>query len=161
MIEWLRNTRNAFDLFQRGWNNWVVAFSSDSQSRLLSMFGWDALDSAKLVIAMIAICLVIGAIIYILSPLLLIFRSARQQAPLLRLWKKFIRKLTKAGFSAHPSMGPLELAVKARDQLQYKGDGIHRIAELYMLSRYSQEAGRQAELAVLIDSFQPQPAPQE
>jgi transglutaminase-like putative cysteine protease len=154
---WLRNVRNTFDLFQRGWNNWVVAFNSDAQSRLFSIFGWDVFDSAKLVVAMIAAVLVISALIFMLMPVLLKFHSSKKQDPLLRLWQKFTRKLNKAGFVTYPSMGPMELAVNARGQLKYKGDNITRIVELYILCRYSQNTGSQAELAELIDSFQPRP----
>ncbi len=152
--DWLRNVRNTFDLFQRGWNNWVVTFSSDSQSRLFSIFGWGALDSTRLVMALIVVVLIIGAVIFMLAPVLLKFRSARSQDPLLRLWRKFIRKLAKAGFIAHPSMGPMELATNAGSQLKYNRDGIARIAELYMLCRYSRDTGRRAELADLVNSFQ-------
>ena len=153
-FDWLRNVRNTFDLFQSGWNNWVVAFGVDSQSRLFSIFGWGFLSSAKLVIAMIVIILIIGAIIFMLAPVLLKFRSAKNQDPLLRVWQKFIRKLAKAGFIARPSMGPMELAVDAGSQLKYRRDGIDRIAELYMLCRYSRDTGDQAELVELVDSFQ-------
>lgn len=156
-FEWLRNARNSFDLFQRVWNNWVVAFNSDSQSRLFSIFGWDVLDSAKLVIAMIIIVLIIGAIVFMLMPLLLKFRSSQKQDPLLRLWQKFIRKLARAGFVSRPSMGPMELAADARGQLKYTGDTIIRIAELYTICRYSQNIGSETELAELINSFQPRP----
>jgi len=154
-FEWLRNARNTFDLVQRSWNNWVVAFGSDSQSRLFSVLGWDVVSSAKLVIAMIASVLVIGTVIFLLAPLLLKFRSDQNQDPLLRLWQKFIRKLAKAGFVSHPSMGPMELATHAGSQLEYTGDGINRIARLYMLCRYSRDTGSQAELAELVNSFQP------
>jgi transglutaminase-like putative cysteine protease len=156
-FNWLRNVRNTFDLFQRGWNNWVVAFNSDAQSRLFSIFGWDVVDSAKLVVALIAAVLVISAIIFMLMPVLLKFRSSKKQDPLLHLWQKFTRKLNKAGFVTYPSMGPMELAVNARGQFKYKGDTITRIVELYVLCRYSQNTGSQAELAELIDSFQPRP----
>ncbi len=155
--EWLRSTKNTFDLFQRGWNNWVVAFGADSQSRLFSIFGWNFLDSVKLVIAMVAIILVLSVIIFVLAPLLLKFRSSRNRDPLVRSWQKFIRKLTKAGFVFLPSMGPMELAANASGQLEYEGDNIYRIAELYMLCRYSRDASSQTELAKLIDSFQSQP----
>ncbi len=157
--EWLRNVRNSFDLFQRGWNNWVVAFGSDSQSRLLEIFGWGMLNSAKLVIAMIAVIAVISAVIFLLAPMLLKFRSSQKQDPVLRLWQKFIRKLTKAGFISRPSMGPMELAANAGSLLKCEDDGINRIAELYTLCRYSREPGSQAELAELINKFQPQPVP--
>ena len=126
---------------------------------MLEIFGWGILDSAKLVIAMIAVIAVIGAVIFLLAPLLLKFRSSQKQDPLLRLWQKFIRKLAKAGFISRPSMGPMELAANASGQLKYKGDGINQIAELYMLCRYSRDAGNQTELAELINNFQLRPVP--
>jgi len=156
-FEWLRDARNTFDLFQRGWNNWVVAFNSDRQSRLFSIFGWDVMDSARLVFAMIAIVLIIGAIVFMLMPMLMKFRSTQKQDPLQRLWQKFLRKLARAGFISHPSMGPMELAANACGQLKYKGDAINRIAELYMLCRYSRDAGNEEKLTELIDGFQLRP----
>ena len=156
---WLRNVRNTFDLFQRTWNNWIVAFGSDSQSRLFSIFGWDNLDSFKLVIVMIATILAVASIILMLSPLLLRFRSAQKKDPLLHLWQKFIRKLAKAGFVSEPSMGPMELAANAAGQLHHKEDDILEITELYVLCRYSQGAGNQLELAALINGFQARPVP--
>jgi hypothetical protein len=157
--EWLRNVRNTFDLFQRTWNSWVVAFGSDSQSRLFSIFGWDDIDSFKLVIVMIATILAITAIILMLSPLLLKFRSAQKRDPLLHLWQKFIRKLARAGFVAEASMGPMELAEKAGGQLHHKEGDILSIAELYVLCRYSKGAGNQGKLVALINGFQTRPVP--
>ena len=154
-FQWLRNARNTIDLFQRGWNNWVVTFGSDRQSRLFSIFGWDMLGPAKLVFTMIAIILVIGLIIFMLAPLLLKFRSSKKSDPFVQLWKKFTRKLDKAGFVSRPSMAALELAAKAGSQLKYKEDVILRIAELYTLCRYSRDSGSLAELADLIKHFQP------
>jgi transglutaminase-like putative cysteine protease len=157
-FEWLRNTRNTLDLIRRGWNNWVVAFGAESQSRLFTIFGWGIFDAAKLVVAMVVIILLTGTVIFLLAPLLLKFRSSRKQDPLLRMWQKFIKKLAKAGVVSHPSMGPMELAAIAGGQLEYTSDGIDRIAELYTLCRYSRDAGSQAKLAELIDRFQPRPA---
>ena len=159
---WLRNVRNTFDLFQRGWNNWVVAFGSDTQSRLFSRFGWDFLDSSRLVIALIVGILVMSTAVFLLLPLVLKFRSARQKDPLLRLWHRFTRKLTKAGLVVHPSMGPRELATSAGSQLTESQlfsaqESINRIAELYLLCRYSQQAGKQQELTELISSFRLRP----
>ncbi len=141
-FQWLRNARNTFDLFQRGWNNWVVAFGSDRQSRLLSFFGWEVAGPARLVITMVAMILVIAAVIFLLVPLLLKFRSSKNLDPLQRSWKRFIRKLDKAGFVSHPSMAAMELAANARGQFKYNEDVIFRIAELYTLCRYSRDAGR-------------------
>jgi len=153
-FQWLRNARNTFDLFQRGWNNWVVAFSADRQSRLFSVFGWEFLGPAKLVLAMLVIVLVAGSIVFMLVPMLLKFRASRNPDPVLRSWKQFIRKLEKAGFVARPSMAPTELASSASGQLQYKGDAILKIAQLYTRCRYSRDPGGRQELSELIRRFQ-------
>ena len=71
------------------------------------------------------------------------------------LWKKFLKKLGKAGFVSRPSMAAMELAASANGQLSYNGDVILKIAELYTLCRYSRDAGSQAELADLINRFEP------
>jgi len=152
---WLRNARNTFDLLQRGWNNWVVAFDSARQSRLFTGFGWGFFDSAKLVLAMIAALAVAVAISFLLLPLLLRLQHARKQDPLLRLWQKFCKKLDKAGFTPMPSMGPRELAAMACGQLEYADQRINRITELYILCRYSPHDCKLSELTELIRDFHP------
>jgi hypothetical protein len=107
---------------------------------------------------LIATIVFVGAVTFLLVPLLLKFRSPRKQDPVLRAWQKFNRKLARAGFVSSPSMGPLELAACARGQLKYKDDAIHRIAELYTLCRYSQADGDALELAELVNGFKPEPA---
>jgi len=154
-FQWLRSARNTFDLFQRGWNNWVVTFGSERQSRLLSIFGWDMPGPAKLVFVLVVIILVIGAIIFMLAPILLKFRSSKKSDPFVQLWKKFTRKLERAGFVTTPSMAAMELATKAGSQLKHNQDVILRIAELYTICRYSRDPGNQAELTDLINRFQP------
>ena len=154
-FQWLRNVRNTFDLFQRGWNNWVVAFSADRQSRLFSVFGWDMLGPAKLVVAMIVITLVVGGIVYMLAPVLLKFRASGSSDPVQRLWKQFLRKLQHAGFIPLPSMAAMELATSASGQLKYDGDAIVKIAELYTRCRYSRDSDSRQELTDLIRQFKP------
>lgn len=156
---WLRDVRNTFDLFQRGWNNWVVAYNSVNQSRLFSVFGWDRLDSAKLAILMITSILILSAIIYFLAPFLLKYRSNRARDPVVRLWQRFVRKLERAGFKSDPSLGPLEMAGKAKEHLQYEGNDILHIARLYVLCRYADNDGHRSNLAECVKQFKPRSAP--
>lgn len=156
---WLRNVRNTFDLFQRGWNNWVVAYNSVNQSRLFSAFGWDSLNSAKLVILMMGSVLIISAVIYFLMPFLLKFRSSRARDPVVRSWHRFIRKLERAGFKPDPSLGPLEMAGKATEKLQHQGDDILSIARLYVLCRYADNDSHRAGLAEQVKQFKTRSAP--
>jgi len=54
-------------------------------------------------------------------------------------------------------MGPLELAANAIGQLNYKGEAITRITELYVLCRYSKNTDRQQELLEMVKNFKLQP----
>ncbi len=156
---WFRNARNTFDLAQRAWNTWVVAFDAAKQSRLFSGLGWGFFDAARLVIAMITAILITIASGYLLLPLMRKLRNSRQQDPLLRLWQKFRIKLDKAGVKTRRSMGPRELACLAGGQLKYAEDGINRITELYIRCRYSQAGCSESELAKLIKDFHLRQAP--
>ena len=156
-FEWLREVRNSFDALQRGWNNWVVAFNSDRQSRLFSNFGWDIVDTAKLFITLIAVILIISAVIFLLTPFIMRFRSSQQKDPFLQSWQKFVGKLTKLGFVAHPSMGPVELAASANCQLDYRGESINYITDLYILCRYSKQSNQKQEFMELVKNFELRP----
>ncbi len=152
---WLRNARNTFDLLQRGWNNWIIAFNSDRQSRLFSRFGWGVFDATKLVIALIAAVFVAITAVSFLLPLFTKFRSSRKQDHIVRLWQKFSLKLGKAGARATPSMAPKELAAFASRQLIQATDDIQQIVELYTLCRYSRHGGDRVKLKALIQRFHP------
>ncbi|MGD8384200.1 MAG: DUF3488 and transglutaminase-like domain-containing protein [Lysobacterales bacterium] len=155
---WLRNARNTFDVLQRGWNDWVIAFNHDRQSRLFTGFGWGLFDANKLVAAMVAVTVLITLAIYSLWPVVSRFRTARKQDRVVRLWRVFSSTLRKAGAQAAPWMAPKELAAIAGSQLRQQAGEIDRIAELYTLCRYSPHRGDEAELEALIKRFHPRPA---
>jgi transglutaminase-like putative cysteine protease len=157
-FEWLRQARNAFDLIQRSWNDWVIAFSADRQSRLLSGLGWDMLDSAKLVVAMIAGALLVGGVVFLLAPYLLKYGNRRKRDPVLLAWQRFLRKLARSGYRPSPSMGPMELAAGAAGQLECNHDDMGRIAGLYAQCRYAEGGGDADRLARLVAEFKPRPA---
>jgi len=159
-FSWMRNARNTFDLLQRGWNDWVIAFNHDRQSRLFTGLGWGIFDANKLAAAMIAVICMVAAAVFLLMPLIARIRAARKQDAVLRLWQTFSAKLRKAGARAVPSMAPKELAAAAGSQLKHQAEEIDRIAELYSLCRYSPQRGDQSELKAMIRRFHPRPATQ-
>ena len=157
-FEWLRHTRNAFDLIQRSWNDWVIAFSADRQSRLFSGLGWDMLDAAKLVVALIVGAFLVGGVVFLLVPHLLKYGSRRKRDPVLFAWQKFLRKLARLGYRPPPSMGPMELAAGAAGQLECNTDDVGQIAGLYTQCRYAEGGGDAARLTRLVAEFKPRPA---
>jgi transglutaminase-like putative cysteine protease len=154
-FQWLRETKNAFDLLQRGWNQWVIAFDASRQSKMFSQFGWGMWGTTKLVIALIVALLVLSMLVVLIRPWVLKWLFTRRQEPAQRLWLKFRAKLAKAGVDSQASMSPTELANTAESQLKYSGNVINRIVELYLLCRYSAGLGGSQELADLIKRFDP------
>lgn len=158
-FEWLRDGKNAIDLLQRGWNQWVIAFDAAKQSKLFSQFGWGIWGASKLLIALIVVILLVTMMVVWLLPWALTALNRRQQDPVQRAWLKFRHKLTKADIVLPDSTTPTELATIANSQLKYSGKVINRIAELYLKCRYSASAGELKELQDLIQQFQPRRLP--
>lgn len=131
---WMRNFRNGVDLLQRRWNDWVIAFGLDQQSRLFSPFGLERLSPTHLV-AILAVALTILALL--MMPMVLRMRVAASRDPAVRLWQLFRRKLHKAGVATLASMTPTELQALAGTQLQNDAEEIRRISELYRNIRYA------------------------
>ncbi|NIM71178.1 MAG: DUF3488 domain-containing protein [Xanthomonadales bacterium] len=149
---WLRRMKNGFDLVQRGWNDWVIAFSADRQLNMLRPLGLGDLSAFKLVLAM-----VMGAVLVslLLLPLVLRLRHAARRDPARRLWLEFQGRLARAGVVTRASHGPMELAVAAGAVLVGARQEIEHIVSLYQRIRYAPEPPPITELRAAIRAFQP------
>ena len=150
--EWLRDFRNGFDLLQRRWNDWVIAFGLDKQSRLLRPFGMEHLGTTQLLALLVLAMLVIAAL---MTPLVLRMRVASSRDPALRLWQIFRKKLYKAGVDSTPALTSAELNALAGRRLQKHAADISRIAELYRNLRYAPNGGQLPELKKAVQAFRP------
>ena len=154
-FEWLRNARNTFDLFQRGWNNWVVTFGADRQSRLFSIFGWEYLGPAKLVIVHDCHNPDHRCNHFSAGPHVVEIPVITKTGSIAAFMEKVHQKTGKGRVCFAPVNGRDGTRCKCRGSIRIQGDAIFRIAELYTLCRYSRDAGNQAELTDLINRFQP------
>jgi len=133
-FEWVRSARNGFDLLQRRWNDWVIAFNADRQSRLLNPFGWERIDQTALVLLMLVAAAIVSGLTL---PALLRMRHGRKADPAARAWRRFRDRLRKAGVETFDGQAPMELAAAAGSRM---GDGAaeaQHIAGLYTRLRYS------------------------
>ena len=135
-FEWLRGARNLFDVLQRGWNDWVITFSSDRQSTLLRPFGLQDLGVTGLMI-MLAVALTVAAVL--LYPLLKRLDAGSQADPAVRLWRRFLRRLQRAGLHVQPGEGALEVARRAIQRWPDEVEPIRRISAMFMQWRYMPE----------------------
>ena len=147
---WVRSMRNGFDLLQRGWNEWVIAYNFDRQSRLFMPFGMGFMDYSKLVVMLV---LVVALLTTILLPLILRMKDSGRTDAAGRLWQRFRKQLQAQGVETRLSMGPMELAGLAGAQLKDFNDEIHGIADLYTRIRYAQESPEVSELDRAIRGF--------
>lgn len=133
-FQWLRNVRNGVDLLNQRWNNWVIEFGAQRQSRLFSGLGMQTVTPRGLVTILFGLLLLLAAI---LVPVVLRTRGPDRHDPVQQLWARFVRRLGKAGYDYRPSQGAMELADAAAVRFPDAAPRIQRIAELYTRYRYA------------------------
>jgi len=152
-FQWLRQFRNGFDLLQRGWNNWVLAFDAERQMKLLMPIGFGELDARKLVLVMLLAIALLGLLMW---PLLMRVRLPAGTDPVARQWARFRRKLAAAGIETTAAMTPGELEHAAGAALHGQGEEIARIAGLYRAIRYAPDGPPVADLKAAVGGFEPE-----
>lgn len=149
---WLRALRNTSDIIQQRWNDWVIEYGASRQARLFEPFGFDRMSPAMLVSVLFVVIAAFSAIVF---PIVLRIRGPAQKDPILQAWRRFLRRLEKAGVAALPSDGAIELAETAAIKLPSDSEAIFHIANLYTQSRYAPIAPPLAELKQAIHEFHP------
>ena len=143
--------RYGIDVIKSGWNEWVLGYGSQRQRELLALFGVDSGDLSSLVMGMLAI---IGIMLGILA-LGLTRRRPLAVDPVLRVYRRFCRKLARAGVVRRASEGPLDFAdrvVSTRPQLRQP---VNRITDLYVALRYAGNDSPIGEFKRAVSAFRP------
>jgi transglutaminase-like putative cysteine protease len=150
---WLREVRNSFDIVQQRWNDWVIEYGARQQSRLFAPLGFDQASPVMLVASLFVAIALFGAM---LVPIALRIRGPGRSDPVQRAWHRFLKRLERAGFSARPSSGPVELAAAAASALPASAAGICRIADLYTRCRYAPGPAHVPQLEQAVRNFRPE-----
>jgi hypothetical protein len=150
-FQWLRTAKNGFDLLQRSWNQWVIAFNAERQMKMFTPFGFGSVDSKHLVVIMIVI---IGLIGLVLTPVLLRIKLSSGLDRAGKQWLLFRKKLDKAGVPSSAAMTPAELTGAASGDLQEQSAEIKQISDLYRNIRYAPDGPAVTELETAVKNFQ-------
>jgi transglutaminase-like putative cysteine protease len=150
-FDWLRSVRNGFDLVQRRWNDWVIAFNADRQSRLFQPLGIERLSSVQLVLLLLVATFVASLLVL---PLILRMRVGRKPDPVLRAWHRLRKRLSKAGLSIEPGLAPMELAARVGSQTPH-AEEITKIASLFTRVRYAGEIALADDFIAAARGFRP------
>ncbi|HEX9180208.1 MAG TPA: DUF3488 and transglutaminase-like domain-containing protein, partial [Burkholderiales bacterium] len=131
-LEWLLQIRLTLDSIGFRWNQWVVGYNPERQLDLMSRLGMRAPDWRTM-----AVWLLAGA-----GTLLLVFgvwmlrRLAATSDPVLAAWRRFCRKLERAGLPRRPGEGPRDYCERIKGHRPALSEAVERITALYISLRY-------------------------
>ena len=143
-----RNLRQSWDALDSAWNEWVLGYGPERQRLFLGRFGLDNRDFLHLAFALLTLISVLLATVA-----MWLARRPGTRDPVLRAYRRYQRKLERAGLRRAPSEGPLDHArrvVAARPDL---AGPVNRITELYVELRYANGFGNPRRLDRAVSAF--------
>ncbi|KAA2285635.1 transglutaminase TgpA family protein [Arenimonas fontis] len=146
--------RNVADWVRRGWNDFFLGFNAERQAGLLRPLGLDRADALQLAAAFAA-----GAALALGLTLWLMLRGRRQpHDPLRAAWRRFDRRLARAGLARHPWEPPLSFGERAAAAFPAHAEILRSLSGRYARHRYAPgglPAQEQTRLADELDAFRP------
>ena len=140
---------NTTDWLRRGWNDLVLGFNAERQSRMLQSFGIEKLDSRTLVLlfALVAL-LTMGWMLWWLR------RGERERDALLRAWHRLSTRYRRLGLSRDASEPASEWALRVSKVRPGDADALQSLAQRFSESRYAGAAAT-SHLIRDLDAFRP------
>ncbi|KAA3621655.1 MAG: DUF3488 domain-containing protein [Proteobacteria bacterium] len=124
------------DAFTHQWNTWVLAYGPDQQRQLLLRLGFAAPDWTWMVLALAA-----SVAAFMLATYIVLSRTGREPDSPLKHFRRFKRKLERAGMPTLPGEGPRDLCRRAALAFPGNASQIDTIGDRYLALRYG-PAGR-------------------
>lgn len=149
---WVRDVRNGLDWVNRAWNDWVISFDAARQSGMLGFFGVERLGTRGLVLLLALTMAAAGAL---MTPWLLRLGRNRERDPVVKAWRRFLRRLDAAGVPVAASMGPMEVAAVAERHAGTDREAIRGITGAYLRVRYASRQEEQANLLRRLNRYRP------
>ena len=147
----LLKLQHGWDALNNDWNQWVLGFDRERQSKLLQALGLKDLTWHRLItLMMILLFSSLGLI-----ALFLLLRRPQQKDPVLRLYQTFCRKLERSGIVRRPEEGPRDFALRVAACRADLADQVEAITALYESLRYGKDAANalQGELKRRVAEF--------
>jgi len=124
----------AWDAVANSWNQWVLGYTPERQTRLLTDAGFGAATWQTLATLLMGVA---AAVVAVLALLILRRLRAMPSDPVARTWLAFCRKLARRGTRRRADEGPRDFARRAASEQPGVESKIADIAELYITLRYA------------------------
>ncbi len=136
-IEWIRQMRHAWDAVTNSWNQWVLGYTPEQQSRFLNSFGLPRIGWEEMVVSLIA-----GTGLVLLGfGLTMLMRARRRQLdPVQRSWTRFVDLMARRGLVRRPAEGPVDFTDRAIARFPELEQKLRTIAALYIRLRYGERS---------------------
>ncbi|MDX1512508.1 MAG: DUF3488 and transglutaminase-like domain-containing protein [Gammaproteobacteria bacterium] len=128
----LTTLRQTWDALNSAWNEWVLGYGPERQRLFLDRVGVDSRDLVRLALALLTI---VGVLLVAVA--LWLARRPGDRDPVVRAYRRYQRKLGRAGLRRQPGEGPVDYArrvIAARPDL---AGPVKRITDLYVALRYA------------------------
>ena len=151
-FELLNRLHFAWDAVANSWNQWVLGYTPERQTRLLTNAGFGAATWQTLATLLMGVA---GAVMAVLALLILRRLRAMPSDPVARTWLAFCRKLARRGTRRRAGEGPRDFARRAVSEQPELESKIADIADLYIALRYagSGDKGRERRLRELVGAL--------
>jgi hypothetical protein len=134
----LNRIRFTWDAMANFWNQWVLGYTPDRQTKLLTDAGLRAPTWQTLAVLLMGVAgVAVGALALLVLRQLLLVRPD----PVVRIWVAFCRKLAKRGTRKKPGEGPRDFARRAAAEQPALEPKINAIVDLYIGVRYAGHGG--------------------
>ncbi len=127
-------TALAWDALQMKWNRFLNEYDFDFQKSFLENLG------LKEVTRWFLFALSFGGVaIFAISFSIVLRRRAHKNDPVLVAWRRFCKKLARAGLHRHSNEGPLDFTLRAAEVFPGEGQAIRDLGERYARLRYGRD----------------------
>ncbi len=153
IANWLKQLQYGTDSLNNAWNQWVLGFDQQAQSRMLEQLGVKISSWRDIVPLLLYTVLALLA----LAALLTFMPKRRHTDSTQSAYNRFCRKLARKGLRRGPSESPSDFArrvIEARPDLQQP---VERITATYTALRYGRHSGegQQKRMKRLVSAFKP------
>lgn len=131
---WFVDMRNQVDKLRHWWNQNIVSFNANRQSRLLQPWGIERVDQRQLLLALIAISVVICILAF------LWYRYSgrvQHQDPVVRAYRKMLHRLHRAGLKPPLHAGPQTIMTTVISYCPDIKDQAEGLFDRYIRYRYA------------------------
>lgn len=116
------------------WNVWVMGYGPEFQRALMRRLGFDSPSWTGMVVALAA-----GVVLAMLVAAVVVTRRHVREPPVVRLYRRALRKVARSGPEKAPDEGPRDFQRRLEREAPELGRRLRPVTEMYIALRYADD----------------------